>query len=68
MIEVLLLLPFHVILFVIWWRNQPVIKMMTDVESILNEDEFFADTVDTPKEGVKQHKKRECFEGCNKQR
>ena len=33
---------------------------MTDVESILNDDEFFADTVDTPKEGIEQHKKREC--------
>ena len=34
---------------------------MTDVESILNDDEFFADTVDTPKEGIEQHKKRECL-------
>lgn len=63
--EVLLLLPFHVILLVIWWWNQPVIKMMADIESIINEDEFFADTIDTPKKGDESHRKRESFEGCN---
>ena len=26
---------------------------------ILNDDEFFGDVVDTPKEGTEQHKKRE---------
>ena len=31
---------------------------MADVESILTDDEFFGDTVDTPKEGTEQHKKR----------
>ena len=31
---------------------------MADVESILTDDEFFGDTVDTPKEGIEQHKKR----------
>ena len=35
--------------------------MMTDVENILNDVEFFADAVDTPKEGVEQHRKRECL-------
>ena len=35
--------------------------MMADVESILNDEEFFGDTVDTPKEGVEQHRKRECL-------
>ena len=34
---------------------------MTDVENILNDDEFFGDIVDTPKEGIEQHKKRECL-------
>ena len=34
---------------------------MTDVGAILNNDEFFGDTVDTPKEGIEQHKKRECL-------
>ena len=28
-------------------------------QSILNDDEFFGDTVDTPKEGIEQHRKRE---------
>ena len=36
---------------------------MADVESILNEDEFFSDTVDTPKEGVEQHRKRKYLNG-----
>ena len=49
--ELSLVLPLYLILFFIWWRFRPVIKAMTDVESILNDDEFFADTVDTPKEG-----------------
>ena len=34
---------------------------MADVENILNDDEFFRDTVDTPKEGIEQHRKRECL-------
>ena len=56
--ELLLLtlaLALYIILFVKWWQ---VIKMMADVESILNEVEFIAnkvefiaDTVDYPKEG-----------------
>ena len=32
---------------------------MADVGDILNENEFFGDVVDTPKEGIEQHKKRE---------
>ena len=34
---------------------------MADVENILNDNEFFGDVVDTPKEGIEQHKKRECL-------
>ena len=34
---------------------------MTDVGDILNEDEFFGDIVDTPKEGTEQNKKWECL-------
>ena len=34
---------------------------MTSVGDILNDDDFFRDTVDTPKEGIEQHKKRECL-------
>ena len=29
---------------------------MTDVGDILNDNEFFGDVVDTPKEGIEQHK------------
>ena len=31
--------------------------------SILKSDEFFGDTVDTLKEGIEQHRKRECLKG-----
>ena len=31
---------------------------MTDVGDILNDNEFFGDIIDTPKEGIEQHKKR----------
>ena len=34
-----------------------LIKIMTDVENILNDDQFFGDVVDTPKEGIEQHVK-----------
>ena len=34
---------------------------MADVRDILNDDEFFGDAVDTPKEGVEQHKKQGCL-------
>ena len=57
--EVLLALPLYLILFFIWWRIRPVIKAMASVENILNDDDFFGDTVDAPKEGTEQHKKRE---------
>ena len=32
---------------------------MADAGDTLNDNEFFADIVDTPKEGIEQHKKRE---------
>ena len=38
-----------------------IIKAMTDVENISNDHDFFEDTVDTPKERIKQHRKRECL-------
>ena len=59
--EVLLILPLYLILFLIWWRFRHLIKIMADVENILNDDEFFRDTVDTLKEGIEQHRKRECL-------
>ena len=30
---------------------------MTDIEDILNDDDFFGDIVDSPKERIEQHKK-----------
>ena len=59
--EVLLILPLYLILLLIWRRFQHVIKEMVDVQNILNDDDFFGDTVDTPKEGIGQHRKRECL-------
>ena len=61
--EVLLTLPLYLILFLIWLRFRHVIKIMSDVENILNDDDFFGDSADTPKEGIEQYKKRECFKG-----
>ena len=57
--EVLLVLPLYLILFFIWWQFRHLIKIMADVGDILNDNEFFGDVVDTPKEGIEQHKKRE---------
>ena len=57
--EVFLVLPLYLILFFIWWRFRHLIKAMADVGNILNDDAFFGDIVDTPKEGIEQHEKRE---------
>ena len=57
--EVLLILPLYIILFFIWYQFRHLIKIMADVGDILNDNEFFGDVVDTPKEGIEQHKKRE---------
>ena len=35
---------------------------MASLGDKLNDDEFFGDIVDTPKEGIEQHIKRECLE------
>ena len=59
--EVLVILPLYLILFFLWYRFRYVIKAIIDVGHILNDDEFFGDAVDTPREGVEQHKKRECL-------
>ena len=53
--EVLLILPLYLILFIISWRFRFLIKIMAGVGDILNDDEFFGDVVDTPKEGTEQH-------------
>ena len=55
--EVLLILPLHLIIFFIWWRLRHLIKIMADVGDILNDNEFFGNVADTPKEGIKQHRK-----------
>ena len=34
---------------------------MADVGNVLNDDDFFGDIVDTQKEGIEQHEKRECL-------
>ena len=57
--EVLLMLPLYLILFFIWCQLQHLIKAMVDIENVLKDDEFFGDIVDTPKEGIDQHKKGE---------
>ena len=38
-----------------------------DVENILNDDDFFGDAVDTPKEGIEQHKKTRILKKCHRQ-
>ena len=57
--EVLLVLTLYLILFFIWGRFRHLIKIMADVGDILNDNEFFGDVADTPKEGIDQHKKQE---------
>ena len=52
--EMLLILPLYLILLSIWWRFRRLTKIMAYVGDILNDD-----TVDTPKEGIEQHKNRE---------
>ena len=37
---------------------------MAGVGDILNDNEFFGDIVDTPKEGSEQHKKRKCLKSA----
>ena len=54
--EVLLILPVYVNLLVIWLRFRHVAMMMVNVETILNNEEIFGHTVDTPKEGVGQYR------------
>ena len=34
---------------------------MADVGNILKDNDFFGDIVDKPKEGIEQHRKRECL-------
>ena len=59
MITEVLLIALYTILFAIWWQFWRAIKNMSDTENILNDDRFFKDTVDGPKEGIDLHKKQE---------
>ena len=59
--EVLLILSLYLILPFVWSRFRRLIKIMANVENILNDDDFFGDIVDTPKEGIEQNRKRECL-------
>ena len=75
--EVLLILPLYLTLFLIRWHFRHVIKSMADVvniikaitgvENILNDDDNFGDIVDTSKEGVEQHKKTRRLKECHRQ-
>lgn len=53
-------LTLFAILFNIWWQFRLVTKI-SDVENIVKNDEFFANTTYTPKEGIEQHRKQECL-------
>ena len=55
--EVLLVLPLYLILFFIWYRFRHLMKIIADVGDMLKDDDFFGDVVDTPKDGIEQHKK-----------
>ena len=50
--EVLLILPLCLVWLFTWWRFRHLIKIMAEVENKLNDDDFFGDIVDTPKEGL----------------
>ena len=54
----LMTLLLYVILFVIWCKFSYVIKMTSVVENILNDNEFFANAVDMPKQCFEQQRKR----------
>ena len=51
------------VLFFISWRFRYLVKIMPDIENILNDDDFFGDIFDTPREEIEQHRKRECLKG-----
>ena len=37
--------------------------MMSDIENIVNDNDLFSNTVDTPKEGVEQQRKQKHLKG-----
>ena len=60
----LMTLLLYVILFVIWCKFSYVIKMTSVVENVLNDNEFFANAVDMPKQRFEQQRKRKWLEGA----
>ena len=50
--EVLLVLPLYLILFFIWSRFRHLIKIMGEVENILNDDDFFGDAMMHQRKGL----------------
>ena len=71
MITEVLILPFYIILFFTWWWFPHLIKIMADVGDKLNDDDFFDDVVDTPKEDIEKGKAHllghKCTHGQSKQ-
>ena len=57
-----MILLLYATLFAMWRRN--VINIVLDAENILYNDELFADTVDTAKQNVEQHRKTKCLNGA----
>ena len=52
------ILHLYVILVDVWWKFWHAIKVIVVVESTWNDNEFFADTIDTPKKSKEQHQKQ----------
>ena len=63
----LLILSLCFILFLILWQFWHILKTMEGVESVLNNHEFSADTIDPPKECIEHYKETRMFKGCIKE-
>ena len=59
--EIVPVLPLYIVLFVRWWRFLYIINIISIEENKLSNDEFFADSIDTPEEGVEHHGRLECL-------
>ena len=59
-----MILLLYATLFAMWRRFWNVINIVLDAENILYNDELFADTVDTAKQNVEQHRKTKCLNGA----
>ena len=63
----LLILSLCFILFLILLQFWHILKTREGVESALNNHEFSADTIDTPKECIEHYKETRMFKGCIKE-